>query len=104
MLSFVGYPKKIIFLFLGALAIRLMLSVIFIGSSDFFLALTLCEEIVSNGFPYGTHLPYFPVMPLFFWGQWALAVVTQLPITFWMKFVASFFDALLVVLIYDLVR
>lgn len=90
-------------IFFIALITRLTLSLIFLGSSDFFLGLSIAQELFEKGFPYTTHLPYFPLMPIFFLGQLLLAAVTNIPLAFWMKFIASVFDALIAVLVVDIV-
>ena len=91
-------------IFFIALITRLLLSIVFLGSSDFFLGLDIAREVFEHGFPYTSRLPYFPLMPIFFLGQMLLAAVTNIPLAFWMKFVAVIFDALMAVLVTDIAR
>lgn len=87
--------------FLGALGARLILGYPFLGSIDlingtFMTRLMLAREPFNQ--------PYFPIVPQFFRVAAVLTIATPLPLGISFKLVPIIADALLALLIYDLVR
>lgn len=98
------FKKQKFIIFFSALVARLVLNIAFLGSCDLLLAISLFKDVCTNGFPYPQFVPYFPVMPLLLWLQGFAAVVTNVPINFWMKFFPSVFDACTAVLIFKILN
>ena len=84
-----------------ALVVRVLAGVLFLGSVDLINSATNSMELLNG---HKVYLPYFPVVNAFLWFGGVVSAVSPIPLPLSLKLGPILFDALLALLIYELVR
>lgn len=95
-----------LFIFSLALFVRALLGYIFYGSIDVSAFIGINTHTFNNTLalhPFSIWCA-FPVIPFYVWLCGFLSIVTQLPLAFCFKTIPILFDALLALLVYDIVQ
>lgn len=99
--------EKLVIFFTGLVS-RLFLGFVFYGSIDTKAYLTLAQAFLTNTLVSRSYLSFgsvnFPVIPYHLWFSCWVNHVTGLPPVFCVKILPIFFDALIGLLIYDVVK
>jgi hypothetical protein len=90
--------------FLLALVVRVAVGWFFFGSVDFTNTLLNNLSLAAGQHTRMEMMPYFPVIAIFTWLGGALNLWTDWPLAFCYKLVPIFCDALIAVVIYDILR
>lgn len=90
-------------IFCTAVSIRLLLSYIFYGSFDINANLNIASYVLNNDIASFPLWIYFPVFGFYLWFCGLLSIKTVLPLAFCFKWIPCIFDALIAVLIFDIV-
>lgn len=98
------YPRSIIFI--TATLVRCIIGYIFYGSIDVSAFIGINAHTFNNTlsqYPFSIWCS-FPVIPFYLWFCGVLGVTSCLPLAFCFKLIPIFFDGLLAVLLYDLIK
>lgn len=89
-------------IFATAFMVRLIIAYITFGSIDIVATVNNSLNAFRGGLFH--NLPYFPVMPVFFWFGGVVNASTPLPLTFCYKIIPVIYDSMIAVMIYDVLR